>query len=175
MGSLRLDPTPVSWSCFFAEVVVLALLMDTYFYWVHRSLHHHSVYSLIHRLHHRSKQLTPLSAASFSALELFIMSLGMLSLISFPSLYHFHRLPFLIFALSGHLLNMTYHFGVEFCPSWFYSYWPAKNLVTASYHAVHHLDPRYHYGLYFTHWDRLANTVKPGFDQLYAARWLRAQ
>mmetsp|Transcript_11495 Transcript_11495/g.14226 ORF Transcript_11495/g.14226 Transcript_11495/m.14226 type:complete len:260 (-) Transcript_11495:10-789(-) len=158
-----------SYTTLLLEIVVLSLLMDTYFYWTHRILHHRRIFTSIHKLHHRSKVLTPFSATNFSTLEVCVMSLGLFGMLSLP--YRFHLESVGYFTILGHLSNLYYHLGIELFPSWSYTYFPTKLLVSASYHEVHHMEPRYNFGLYFNYWDRLMGTIQPSFDELYASRW----
>merc|ERR1712000_533141 len=99
------------------------------------------------------------------------MSLGLVSIISFTPLYRFNITSFMIAAILGHFANLYYHFGVELVPKWFFSYYPTKLILTASFHEVHHIDPRYNFGLYFTYWDRIFKTIKPNYDSDFAKHW----
>ena len=47
----------------------LFLFHDTYFYWMHRLVHHPKLFNLIHRVHHLSTNPSPLAAQAFHPLE----------------------------------------------------------------------------------------------------------
>ena len=150
------------------ETIILMVAMDAYFYFAHRFLHKKVLFKYIHKLHHRSKVLTPLSASNFSTLEISFMTLGTFIIIS---TYRFHYNSVGIFALIGHCTNLYYHFGVEYLPRKAYHYFPTKFLVSASYHEVHHTEAKYNFGLYFNYWDRIFGTIKPNFAEHYLANW----
>ena len=52
-----------------ASLPMLLLAHDTYFYWLHRGMHHRWLYRRVHRLHHRSVTPTPFAAYAFHPLE----------------------------------------------------------------------------------------------------------
>ena len=48
---------------------VMAIIHDTYFYWMHRAIHHPRVFKLVHLVHHQSTNPSPFAAYSFHPLE----------------------------------------------------------------------------------------------------------
>ncbi len=42
-------------------------------------------------------------------------------------------------------------------------------LTTTTHHDLHHADPRWNFGLYFTFWDRLMGTEHPDYHARFAA------
>jgi sterol desaturase/sphingolipid hydroxylase (fatty acid hydroxylase superfamily) len=49
--------------------LLLLVLHDTYFYWVHRLMHHPRLFNRLHRVHHQSFNPTPWASLSFHPLE----------------------------------------------------------------------------------------------------------
>ena len=52
------------------------------------------------------------------------------------------------------------HAGVEIYPSNKFGKLFQKYVIGATHHDVHHTKFNYNYGLYFTFWDRIFNTLK---------------
>lgn len=50
-------------------IIYSVLFTDIHFYFIHRSLHHKSIYKYIHKIHHESKNPTPFSGLSFHYIE----------------------------------------------------------------------------------------------------------
>jgi len=48
------DPGALGLPWLVVSVVLLIVLHDAYFYWMHRLVHHRTVYALVHQVHHRS-------------------------------------------------------------------------------------------------------------------------
>ena len=68
------------------------------------------------------------------------------------------------------LWNVMGHLGYELCPAGFVTHPVAGLLTTATHHALHHSDPRHHYGLYFTVLDRLCGSEDPRYAATFAAQ-----
>ena len=52
-----------------ATVLTALIIHDTYFYWMHRLLHHDQLFKLTHLVHHRSTNPSPWTSYSFHLLE----------------------------------------------------------------------------------------------------------
>ena len=48
---------------------LMAIMHDTYFYWMHRLMHHPSIFKFVHLIHHKSTNPSPFAAYAFHPLE----------------------------------------------------------------------------------------------------------
>lgn len=150
-----LAPSAISWFQFFSELLVLILIHDTYFYWMHRILHHPKLFSKIHKVHHLSRNPSPWAAFSFHPVEA-ILEIGWIV----PMTYVF---PFdlWVWAAFGFVIvgiNVMGHLGVEVYPQAWKTNPILKYLNFSMAHNQHHSDSKGNYGLYFSAWDRLMGT-----------------
>jgi sterol desaturase/sphingolipid hydroxylase (fatty acid hydroxylase superfamily) len=60
------------WLYYFALFPVLFFIHDTYFYWIHRLMHHPVLFRWFHLVHHRSTNPSPWAAYAFHPLEAFL-------------------------------------------------------------------------------------------------------
>ena len=74
-GVLKRFEGSYGWAMDLALVAGMIVAHDTYFYWVHRALHHPRLFKAFHRAHHRSVTPTPWAAYSFAIPEAFVMAL----------------------------------------------------------------------------------------------------
>lgn len=135
--------------------ILILLIHETYYYWVHRWMHNPKIYRQVHKVHHDSLTPTPWTAFSFhpweSVLEALILPVILLIL------------PVNIYVLGFYLLFMTLssvinHLDIEIFPVSFQKSWMGKLLIGATHHHHHHSEFNTNYGLYFTFWDRWMNT-----------------
>ncbi|MCA6073657.1 sterol desaturase family protein [Fulvivirga sedimenti] len=144
-----------------AGIVLILLLHEAYYYWLHRWMHLPGVYRLVHKTHHESVQTSVYTAFSFHPIE------SLLQAIYLPLVLTF--IPVNLFVLIGLLVLMTIsatvnHAGIEVFPSGAIGQWMGKWLVGSTHHHVHHTKFRYNFGLYFTFWDKLMKTENQGFQ-----------
>lgn len=168
------DVSRYGWPWWIASLILLVAIHDTYFYFMHRLVHHPKLFRTIHREHHLSTNPNPLTAYSFSPAEAFIEVVWIVPLFFLIPLHNMMLLTFAIFSLA---INVVGHLGIEIYPAWFENHPVFKYLNLSTYHNLHHHYARGYYGLYFTYWDRLfkTDTVKidvsnpSGLDFLKAA------
>ncbi|WP_237066589.1 sterol desaturase family protein [Microbulbifer guangxiensis] len=143
---------PLWWNII--SLPVLILLHDTYFYWVHRAIHHPRLFRHFHRVHHLSLSPTPWAAYSFSVGEGLLMVLFTpLSLVLLP----IHIWIGIAFSFIQIFRNTMLHASCEFHPrGWVDG--PLDFLTTTTHHNLHHQKFQGNYGFYFTFWDRLMGT-----------------
>jgi lathosterol oxidase len=150
-------------------VLSLALMLvahDTYFYWVHRAMHHRRLFALFHRTHHLSRTPTPWAAYSFAIPEAIVHGAFVpLFLLVVPM----HGLALLAFGVVQILRNVMGHAGAEVHSS---AFGPGRWLGwnnTTTHHDLHHEAGRYNYGLYFRWWDLMMSTEHPGYRAKFEA------
>jgi Delta7-sterol 5-desaturase len=142
---------------FYVPISVFLLLVfeDTYFYWMHRLLHHPFLYSRIHRVHHYSVDPTPFSTYSFHPLEAALLFVGQMLTISIIPV---SNLAIGLWALLTLFNSVTIHLGYEIYPQWFARSPFTKWKTPSTHHNMHHEKIRGNYALIFTWWDKLMNT-----------------
>lgn len=149
------DPSAHSLIWFWLTVPALVLLQDTYFYWMHRAIHHPAVYSLVHKEHHESRDPSPFAAYSFHWTE------GILEVAYFiPLLFliPLHEGMLYAFGLVSLIFNINGHLGVDLFPESWKTNSVLKWLNTSTNHNHHHKYFKGNYGFYFIFWDHFMNT-----------------
>ena len=146
------------------SLFISMLLHETYYYWLHRWMHHPRVFRLVHQVHHNSNITSPWTAFSFHPLE------GLLQAIFLPALLLL--LPMHVSVLLLQLTIMTLssvinHLDIELYPKGFHKHRLGRWLIGATHHALHHRQFKYNYGLYFTFWDKWKQTESPRYEALF--------
>ena len=141
---------------------VMAFIHDTYFYWMHRLIHHPSLFKIVHLVHHKSTNPSPFAAYAFHPLEA-ILEAGIFVVFVFTIPVHlFHLLFFFLFMI---IYNVYGHLGWELYPKGFSKHWFGKWINTSVNHNMHHQYFKGNYGLYFLFWDRLMGTIRKDYDE----------
>jgi Delta7-sterol 5-desaturase len=148
----------------------LLFFNDTWFYWIHRLMHHPKVYRFVHVEHHRSIVVNPYTSYSFHALEPILLTLWVVPAALLVPIYA----PVLaLVQVYGLYENIKSHLGYELFSKNFHAS-PLRFLTTSTYHALHHTKYQGNYGLHFRFWDRLMGTELPQykatFDEVVARR-----
>jgi sterol desaturase/sphingolipid hydroxylase (fatty acid hydroxylase superfamily) len=147
------------------------VIHDTYFYWMHRLLHHKKLFRLAHVVHHQSTNPSPWTAYSFHLLEA-VTEGAVLILITL--VLPMHPLAILGFNIAAFIINVYGHLGYEIVPRWLRRTWLFEVINTSVHHNLHHSKFKGNYGLYFRTWDRLMGTEHPDyvkeFDRVQAQR-----
>jgi Delta7-sterol 5-desaturase len=143
---------------------VLIVLHDFYFYWAHRFMHLPGVFELVHKVHHRSTNPTPLAAFAFHPIEAFIEILGVLIILMIVPLWTWTVVVFGLYSLATNVMG---HLGYELLPRVLVKNRWLSWINTATSHNQHHRTYTYNYGLYSLVWDRLFSTLHPGYRKLY--------
>lgn len=135
--------------------LLLLVFHDTYFYWMHRLVHHPKLFKRVHKVHHDSVTPTPWAAFSFHPLEA-ILEAAILPILLII-------LPTHLFVIGAFLVTMTIlgvinHLGYELYFKGFDEHPLTKWIISATHHDLHHQRFNGNYGLYFTIWDRVMKT-----------------
>lgn len=145
--------------------IALAMIVhDTYFYWVHRLIHHPKLFKYIHLVHHKSTNPSPLASLSFHFTEAILEALVVPFIIC---LIPMHTISLIIFGLISFAFNVYGHLGYEIAPKWLRHSFLFNILSTSTYHNMHHEKFRGNYGLYFRWWDRIMKTENPNYIGVY--------
>ena len=135
--------------------LLLVLIHDTYFYWIHRLMHHRLFFKWLHKVHHQSFNPTPWAALSFHPLEAIVeVAIVPLAALIIP----LHPFTLLLFATWSLAWNVIGHLGYEIFPAGFTKHPLFKWFNTSTHHNMHHERSGGNYGLYFNFWDWLMDT-----------------
>lgn len=143
---------------------LMLIIHDSYFYWMHRSLHHPKIFKIAHLVHHKSTNPSPWAAYSFHPIEGFFEALIMPIIILIMPV-HISALG--LFFLFQIIYNVYGHSGFEIYPKGFNKHWFGKWINTSVHHNLHHKHFDNSYGLYFTFWDRMMGTMAPQYDESF--------
>lgn len=144
--------------------VVLAVIHDAYFYWLHRLMHHSFWLRRIHGWHHRSFNPNPLTALAFHPLEA-LLEIAVVPLVAL--FLPLHPLVLLLFASFSLFWNVVGHLGYELFPAGFTQHCLGRYFNTSTHHNLHHSNGRYNFGLYFNYWDQWLGTNHPDYHQRF--------
>lgn len=137
------------------SLIIAMLIHETYYYWVHRWMHHPSVFRVVHKAHHDSLSPTPWTAFSFhpweSVVEAIILPLILMTVPLHPVVIGIHLLIMTISSVVNHL-------DIEIYPRRFQEHPIGKLFIGATHHHHHHKEFRTNFGLYFTFWDKWMGT-----------------
>lgn len=149
---------------FFLAFPLMLVLHDTYFYWMHRLMHHPALFKYMHLIHHKSTNPSPWAAYAFHPLEA-IVEVGIVPLFLFTIPIHQIHLP--VFFLFMIIYNVYGHLGYELYPKGFSKHPIGRWINTSVNHNQHHQYFKGNYGLYFLFWDRVMGTIREDYDAHY--------
>lgn len=153
---------PIWW---FPLSIFLALVIhDTYFYWMHWTVHRPKLFRHIHLVHHKSVNPSPWASYSFHFTE------GVLEAMIVPILFFLlpmHPLSLCVFVFASFTINVYGHLGYEIAPKWFRNSFLFQIINTSTYHNLHHEKFEGNYGFYFRIWDRVMGTENPDYVKRY--------
>jgi len=152
----------IAW--FIIAFPVMAMMHDTYFYWMHRLIHHPRLFKWVHLIHHKSTNPSPFAAYAFHPFEAVLESLIFLIFVFTIPVHLYHLLFFFLFMI---LYNVYGHLGWELYPRGFNKHWLGKWINTSVNHNQHHQYFKGNYGLYFLFWDRIMGTIRDDYDNRF--------
>ncbi len=146
------------------SLVILMVLHETYYYWLHRWMHKPKVFKIVHKIHHDSNITSPFTAFSFHPLEGLLQAVFLpVVLMLLPVHYYIIIIQLTIMTVSS-VIN---HLDIEIYPQKFNTNFIGKWLIGATHHSLHHKQFKFNYGLYFTFWDKVKKTESPVYDKLF--------
>ncbi|PIN12589.1 hypothetical protein CDL12_14790 [Handroanthus impetiginosus] len=155
-------------------VVITILLhagpVEYLYYWLHRALHHHYLYSRYHSHHHSSIVTEPIT----SVIHPFAEHMAYFLLFSIPLLGTVLTGTASLVSLFGYityidLMNNMGHCNFELIPKWAFSIFPPLKylMYTPSFHSLHHTQFRTNYSLFMPFYDYIHGTMDKTTDALY--------
>ena len=149
----------------FGSFFLMMIIDDMYFYWIHRTLHHPTIYRYVHAVHHESIDTTPFTSLSFHIGEASILTLWIVPLVVIVPLYMPAMFLFQLYAAFNNLIG---HIGYEFFPRWFAHNPILKWKTTSTHHNMHHAKFNGNYGLHFRIWDKICGTEFHDYEETFA-------
>ncbi|CAN6175349.1 unnamed protein product [Urochloa humidicola] len=147
-----------------------AIPVEFLYYWFHRALHHHYLYSRYHSHHHASIVTEPIT----SVIHPFGEELVYFALFIIPVLATMATGTASASVINGYLfyidsMNYLGHCNFEVVPKWlFHAFPPLKYLMyTPSFHSLHHTQFRTNYSLFMPFYDYLYGTLDASSDLLH--------
>jgi len=147
-----------------ASTLLSLVVHDTYFYWMHRLLHHKRIFRYTHVVHHKSTNPSPWASYSFHILEAIPEGLILVVLVFVLPM---HLLSISIFTVLGLIINVYGHLGYEIAPRSFRNTVFFSIINTSVHHNLHHSRFIGNYGLYFRFWDKLMKTEVADYEEKY--------
>ena len=134
------------------STISFLVFTDSLIYWIHRGLHHRSVYKYLHKVHHRWKVPTPFASHAFHPVDGFLQSLPYHL---FPFLFPLNKYVYLVLFVFVNIWTVSIHDGDFRVPK------ILRPLINGSaHHTDHHLLYNCNYGQYFTLWDRIGGSFR---------------
>lgn len=140
------------------------VIHDTYFYWMHRLMHHKKIFRFTHKVHHQSTNPSPWASYSFHILEA-VAEGGILLVLAFTLPMHTEML--ILFTIVSLMINVYGHLGYEIMPKGLRHSFLFEVINTSVYHNLHHSKFKGNYSLYFRWWDKLMKTENPDYVKEY--------
>lgn len=150
---------------FYAAIsfVLLLLIHDTYFYWMHRLLHTRILYRYIHLHHHRPTPPTPFTSFAFHPAEAVVEFIFIIPVVFLIPL---HPVIIFLFANVMTAMNIWGHLGYEILPENIIKGKLGRIMNSTTHHDMHHQYNKCNYGLYFNFWDGIMRTNHMRYRQL---------
>ncbi|KST65471.1 hypothetical protein BC008_41815 [Mastigocoleus testarum BC008] len=141
--------------------LIVLILQDTYFYFIHRVFHHPRLFKWMHYGHHASKEVTPWTSFAFDLPEAFIQGIFFVVIVFVLPL---NFIPLIAALLTMSVWAVLNHLGIRLFNPSFPPNWLGKWFIGPTHHSLHHRKYKVHYGLYFTFWDKLLGTQDPSYN-----------
>ncbi|KAJ9159638.1 hypothetical protein P3X46_025129, partial [Hevea brasiliensis] len=158
-----------------SDGVILTMLLhagpvEFLYYWLHRLLHHHYLYSRYHSHHHSSIVTEPIT----SVIHPFAEHISYFMLFSIPMLTTLFIGTASAASIYGYItfidfMNNMGHCNFELIPNWLFSIFPPLKylMYTPSFHSLHHTQFRTNYSLFMPIYDYIYDTVDKSSNTLY--------
>ncbi|KAF2720594.1 ERG3, C-5 sterol desaturase [Polychaeton citri CBS 116435] len=135
---------------------VFLMFTDFCIYWIHRALHHPTLYKRLHKPHHKWIMPTPFASHAFHPLDGYSQSVP------------YHLFPFIL-----PLQKFSYIALFTFIQIWTVMIHDGEYVANspiingAACHTMHHLYFNYNYGQFTTLWDRLGGSYRQPNAELF--------
>ncbi|KAL2511559.1 Protein ECERIFERUM 1 [Abeliophyllum distichum] len=151
-------------------ILLHASLIEFLYYWLHRALHHHFLYSRYHSHHHSSIVTEPIT----SVIHPFAEHIAYFALFAIPPVTSILLGTASVATTAGYIfyidvMNNLGHCNFELIPNWLFSLFPPLKylMYTPSFHSLHHTQFRTNYSLFMPLYDYIYGTMDSSTDSLY--------
>ena len=146
---------PGRWYDYF-QFPLFVFFTDFCIYWIHRGLHHPTVYKRLHKPHHKWIMPTPFASHAFHPLDGYAQGLPYHL---FPFIFPLQKMAYIALFVFINFWTIMIHDG-EYI---------ANNPIIngAACHSVHHFAFNYNYGQFTTLWDRLGGSYRQPEQELF--------
>ncbi|XP_059651701.1 very-long-chain aldehyde decarbonylase CER1-like isoform X1 [Cornus florida] len=157
------------------EGVIITILLhigpvEFLYYWLHRALHHHYLYSRYHSHHHSSVVTEPIT----SVIHPFAEHIAYFILFAIPMLTVANTGTGSVASFAGYItyidfMNNMGHCNFELIPKSLFSIFPPLKylMYTPTFHSLHHTQFRTNYSLFMPFYDYIYGTTDKSTDALY--------
>ncbi|KAL8898623.1 MAG: hypothetical protein Q9192_001982 [Flavoplaca navasiana] len=129
---------------------------DFFIYWIHRGLHHPTVYRTLHKPHHKWIMPTPYASHAFHPLDGFAQSVPYHV---FPFIFPLNKIAYVALFAFINIWTVFIHDG---------EYVANSSIINgAACHTMHHLYFNYNYGQFTTIWDRFGGSYRKPNEALF--------
>ncbi|XP_025100761.1 lathosterol oxidase-like isoform X2 [Pomacea canaliculata] len=142
--------SPLGWFWVVLSCFTFVAFTDAFIYWIHRGLHHRSVYRYLHKTHHTWKVPTPFASHAFHPVDGFLQSCPYHI---YPFLFPLHKVTYLVLFVFVNFWTVSIHDGVYSVPKCLQPF-----INGSAHHTDHHLFYNYNYGQFFTLWDHIGGS-----------------
>lgn len=165
-GTTLLYTDPRQYGLWYLAVsfVLVLVLQDTYFYFLHRLFHCPLLFKWLHGGHHRSGDPTPWTSFAFDLPEALFQAFFLVA-VAFVIPLNFITMIAVLMTMT--IWTVVNHLGFELFPPSFPQHWLGRWLIGSTHHSLHHRKYTVHYGLYFTFWDKLLGTQDPSYEHKF--------
>ncbi|KAH8600788.1 hypothetical protein B0O99DRAFT_609477 [Bisporella sp. PMI_857] len=146
---------PGTWYDWF-QFPLFLIFTDFCIYFIHRGLHHPSIYKHLHKAHHKWIMPSPYASVAFHPVDGFSQSLPYHL---FPFIFPLQKFAYLALFVFVQLWTVMIHDGEYVAKS--------EIINGAACHTMHHLYFNYNYGQYTTLWDRLLGSYRQPNEELF--------
>ncbi|EOA28615.1 hypothetical protein CARUB_v10024836mg [Capsella rubella] len=155
-------------------LILVALLhagpVEFIYYWFHRALHHHFLYSRYHSHHHSSIVTEPIT----SVVHPFAEHIGYTLILGIPLITTLlcgtiSVVSIIVYITYVDFMNNMGHCNFELIPRFLFSLLPPLKFLcyTPSFHSLHHTQFRTNYSLFMPMYDYIYGTTDECSDSLY--------
>ncbi|KAF7848982.1 hypothetical protein BT93_L1372 [Corymbia citriodora subsp. variegata] len=151
-------------------VLIHALVVEFLYYWLHRALHHHFLYSRYHSHHHSSIVTEPIS----SIVHPFAEHIAYALLFAIPIYTMLITETASIASIAGYttyidFMNNMGHCNFELIPNRLFTIFPPLKylMYTPSFHSLHHTKFRTNYSLFMPFYDYIYETMDESTNATY--------
>ena len=115
------------WPYLIFSILLALVFTDTCIYWIHRGLHHPSIYAYVHKPHHAYLRPSPFASHAFHPMDGYLQGLPYHL---FVYLFPMHRVVYLLMFIAVNMWTISIHDAVYMVPDGWYVFFLLEYLHT---------------------------------------------